>query len=58
MEWDDGGKVREFTDNIGRIGYEVIYSSILGDCWLLTHKNDPEPCDCPQKGEIKNQFDF
>ena len=58
MNWDEAGKVREFTENFNRIGYEVVYSSILGDCWVLTNENDPEPCDCPGDKKLKTQFQF
>ncbi len=58
MNWDDEGRVREFTKHVGRIGFEVIYSSILGDCWVLTDEKDPEPCDCPEESDLRTQFEF
>lgn len=58
MDWDEEGRVRKFTNNIGRVSFEVIYSSILGDCWLITETNQPKACDCPKASEITDQFTF
>ena len=47
LKWTDA--TREVQKRLSMIKVEVIYSSILGDCWRLTLKNENEPCECPKK---------
>ncbi len=48
----------KFIDQLDRMEIEVIYSSILGECWWMTFGETPEPCDCPEKGDRTDQFNF
>lgn len=48
----------KFVDELERVEIEVIYSSILGECWSMTFEESPEPCECPAKQGKKDQFNF
>ncbi len=48
----------KFVDQLERMEIEVIYSSILGECWKMTFEESPEPCECPAKKDKKDQFNF
>ncbi|MCE7995124.1 MAG: hypothetical protein HEP71_24305 [Roseivirga sp.] len=48
----------KLIDQLGRVEIEVIYSSILGECWWMTFEESPEPCDCPKDKNKKDQFNF
>lgn len=48
----------KFVDQLERVEIEVIYSSILGQCWWMTFEKSPEPCECPAKKDKKDQFNF
>lgn len=55
LNWTDA--TREIQKNLYLINIEVIYSSILGDCWKLSLRENNKPCDCPKPDE-KEQFYF
>ena len=55
FNWTD--KTRELQKNLYMINIEVVYSSILGDCWRLSLKEANQPCECP-KVDKKEQFFF
>ncbi|GAB5527432.1 MAG: hypothetical protein Roseis2KO_53040 [Roseivirga sp.] len=48
----------KFVDQLERVEIEVIYSSILGECWSMTFERSPEPCECPDNKDKKDQFNF
>lgn len=55
FNWTDA--TREFQQKLYLINIEVVYSSILGDCWKLSLKQKNEPCECPKPDE-EEQFYF
>ena len=55
LNWTDA--TREFQKRLHQINIEIVYSSILGDCWKLSLKQTNEPCECPQTDEAE-QFHF
>ena len=55
LNWTDA--TREIQKKLYLINIEVVYSSILGDCWKLSLKESNQPCDCPKPDE-QEQFYF
>jgi len=55
LNWTEA--TREVQKKLFLINVEVIYSSILGDCWKLSLKEENQSCDCP-KPEEEGQFYF
>ena len=55
LKWSDA--TREIQRQLYAINIEVVYSSILGDCWKLSLKEANQPCDCP-KPVKEEQFFF
>lgn len=48
----------KLIDELYRVDIDIIYSSILGDCWWMTFEQPPEPCECPDLKKQENQFNF
>lgn len=55
LKWTE--KTREVQKRLSMMNVEIIYSSILGECWKLTLREQNTPCECPKIKE-EEQFYF
>jgi len=56
VEWNEDS--RELIKHLNDFEIEVIYSSLLGDCWKVNFRETPEECDCPTDIDEDEQFIF
>ena len=56
LNWNDDS--RRFIESLKDLEINVVYSSLLGDCWLVGFDRIPESCNCPKEGESTSTFKF